>query len=259
MIIDTLTFSNKSQGWASRWSYRPDWMIGLNSSFYSFKNGNLYQHDINQTHTEFYGNIDGFSVSTIFNESPVEIKMFKTLAIDGSTGLNVTGYTDLDQVEMSIDQFKKKEGKFYAYLRRPQNELDLELISSQGIGSVVSTNVNTIEVSNSFSNVDIGDKVYKATFTPASNPEDIADIGNISNVLEVGTISAIGSNSITTSSSFINTPNPGDYLFIVKESSIESYGARGYYLNLTLSLSGSEAANNHEVFAIKSSVFKSFP
>jgi hypothetical protein len=49
MIIDTLTFSNKAEGWTSRWSYRPEWMIGLNSTFYSFKGGNLYQHDTNQT------------------------------------------------------------------------------------------------------------------------------------------------------------------------------------------------------------------
>ena len=256
MIQDTLTFSNKSQGWASRWSYRPEWMIGLNSSFYTFKNGNLYQHDINQNHTEFYGNIDGFSVTTILNESPMEIKMFKTLAIDGSTGLNVEGYTDLDQVEIFKTQFKKKEGKFYAYIRRPENELNLDLISAQGIGFVQSTSSNTINLTQGFTNIDAGDKVYKASYTPPLDPNDP---GTISNILEVGTIDSVSNNSITTTLSFLNSPNPGDYILVYKQSSVESYGAKGYYLNLKLSLDGSEAAANHEVFGIKSSIFKSFP
>lgn len=243
MIQDTLTFSNKSQGWASRWSYRPEWMIGLNSSFYTFKNGNLYQHDINQNHTEFYGNIDGFSVTTILNESPMEIKMFKTLAIDGSTGLNVEGYTDLDEVAMVKDQFQKKEGKFYSYIRRPQNDIDFQLVSTQGLGLINSISGTTLTMTSPFTNVDQGDLLYKN-----ASPSPIL----------VGTIQSISGNQITVSS-FSNTPSVGDYLFMIKQSSVESYGAKGYYLNLKLSLDGSEAAANHEVFGIKSSIFKSFP
>lgn len=242
MIIDTLTFSNKSQGWASRWTYRPEWMVGLNSSFYSFKNGNLYQHDINQNHTQFYGTIGGFSVSTIFNESPVEIKMFKTLAIDGSTGLNVSGYTDLDEIHMYKDQFQKKEGKFYSYVRRPQNQLNYDLISTQGVGTVSAVVGTNITMSNPFTNVSEKDKLYINSSTP----------------LLVGEVQSINGNEINVTS-IVNTVNPGDYLFISKDSSVESYGARGYYLNLTLSLDGVEATSNHEVFAIKSSAFKSFP
>lgn len=80
MIIDTITFSEASNGWTSRWTYRPEWMIGLNSTFYSFKNGNLYQHDTNTTRTQFYDqpvndpNFYGFSIETIINDSPVETK-----------------------------------------------------------------------------------------------------------------------------------------------------------------------------------------
>lgn len=120
MIIDTLTFSNTSQGWTSRWTYRPEWMIGLNNSFYTFKDGSLWQHDVNQEHCVFYDNYDSnpyFSISTIINEAPTEVKMFKTLVIDGTTGLNISGYTDLDQVEMSSSQFIDKEGNWYAYLK----------------------------------------------------------------------------------------------------------------------------------------------
>jgi hypothetical protein len=187
--------------------------------------------------------VDGFSVTTILNESPMEIKMFKTLAIDGSTGLNVEGYTDLDDVKMFKDQFQKKEGKFYSYIRRPENDIDFQLVSTQGLGLVDTLVGTTITMASPFTNVDQGDFLYKNV-----SPSPIL----------IGAIQSISGNQITVSA-FTNTPSSGDYLFIVKRASAESYGARGYYLNLKLSLDGSEAAANHEVFGIKSSIFKSFP
>lgn len=249
MIIDTLTFSNKSQGWTSRWSYRPEWMIGLNSSFYTFKNGDLYQHDINQNHTEFYGNIDGFSVTTILNESPMEVKMFKTLAIDGTTGLDVEGYTDLDDVEMFKDQFKKKEGKFYSYIRRPENQVDYELLSTQGVGVVSQVQSNTIAIAGEMTNVNINDMAYGGVIN-----------GSQITPFVIGEILSVTPTSITVASGS-NLPAAGNYLFVVKKSSAESYGARGYYLNLKLSMPPNDiqATNIHEVFGIKSSIFKSFP
>ena len=249
MIIDTLTFSNKAQGWTSRWTYRPEWMVGLNSSFYTFKNGDLYQHDTNQNRTQFYGTIDGFSVSTIFNESPMEIKMFKTLSLDCTTGLNVEGYTDLDQVEMLKDQFVNKEGEFYSYIRRPQNDVDYELLSTQGVGVVSQVVSNTIAIAGEMTNVNVGDIAYGGVISGSQITPFL--IGQILSVTP-SAINVAGGSTL---------PAAGNYLFVVKQSSVESYGARGYFLNLELSLPGTdpEAKNEQELFAIKSSLFKSFP
>lgn len=252
MIQDTLTFSNKSQGWTSRWTYRPEWMVGLNSSFYSFKNGNLWQHDTNSRHCVFYDDTAYFSISTIINESPTEVKMFKTLAIDGTTGLNVAGYTDLDQVEMFSNQFLKKEGKWYAYLRRPYSQIDYKLLSTQGVGIVDSVVGLTINFNNTVTNINAGDP------TSGYVGGDVV-YKELNGLIElVGIVSDTSDSSITVAS-YTNIPAAGDYIFIIKRADAESYGARGYYLNLSLSLQGSEAEKNHEVFAIKSSVFKSFP
>jgi hypothetical protein len=259
MIIDTLTFSNKAEGWTSRWSYRPEWMIGLNSTFYSFKGGNLYQHDTNQTRTLFYqyepgwSDPGGFSITTIVNESPVETKMFKSLNLDCTNALDVLGSTDLDQVQIDSAQFSKKEGDFFAYIRRPQGQLDLDLLSVQGVGLVSSVSGLIISFNVPISNINPGDFVYKAS--------NIS--GQITNIMAVGTINQAVTSSTTSSISivggFVNTPNPGDYIFINKKSSVESYGARGRYLNLTLSLDDWEAVGEVELFAVKTSVFKSFP
>lgn len=251
MIIDTLTFSNKAEGWTSRWTYRPEWMIGLNSTFYSFKGGNLYKHDSNQNRTQFYdqpiNNLYGFSVETIFNESPMEIKMFKTLSLDCTTALNVEGYTDLDKVEILKDQFVNKEGEFHSYVRRPQNDVDYELLSTQGVGVVSQVVSNTITIAGEITNVNVGDIAYGGVIIGSQISPFL--IGQILSVTPSSINVAVGS----------TLPAVGNYLFIVKQSSVESYGARGYFLNLKLSLSGTEATSDHELFAVKSSLFKSFP
>ena len=249
MIIDTLTFSNKAEGWTSRWTYRPEWMIGLNSTFFSFKGGNLYQHDTNQTRTQFYNQpvndplFYGFSISTVFNQEPTTIKMFKTLALDCTFGLDTTGATDLDQIEMTKDNYVNKEGEFFSYMRRPIGEINLQLLSSQGLGTVLSAAGTTITMNSSFTNVNQGDSIYEFI---GSTP------------ILVGIVQSISGNNITVYTVF-SSPSPGDYLICVKQSSVESYGARGYFMDVTLSLSGNDATPEVELFAIKTSIFKSFP
>ena len=251
MIIDTLTFSNTSEGWSSRWTYRPEWMVGLNNTFYSFKRGNLYQHDTNSQRTVFYGDPAYYSISTIINQSPTEIKMFKTLALDSTLALDVTGYTDLDQMEMDISQFVNKEGEWYSYIRRPINQLNYDLVSTQGIGIASTvTGTTNIDINAEISNIDQGDLIYKADYNTAT--------GEISNVLLVGTAVEVLSSTIITTS-FTNAPVGGNYILAVKQSSVESYGSRGYFLDLTLSRSGTEAQIDNELFAVSTSVFKSFP
>jgi hypothetical protein len=251
MIIDTLTFSNTSEGWSSRWTYRPEWMVGLNNTFYTFKNGNLYQHDTNTQRTVFYNEPAYFEISTIINQSPTEIKMFKTLALDSTLALDVTGYTDLDQMEMDISQFVNKEGEWYSYIRRPINQLNYDLVSTQGIGIASSvTGTNTILINGEIDNINQGDLIYKADYNTATS--------EISNVLLVGTVISVSGSTIVTTS-FTNAPVGGNYILAAKQSSVESYGSRGYFLDLTLSRSGVEAQQDNELFAVSVSVFKSFP
>ena len=55
-MIDTISYSPGARGWSSRYTWYPDWHIGMNSTYYSFKNGNLYKHNANANYNEFYGN-----------------------------------------------------------------------------------------------------------------------------------------------------------------------------------------------------------
>ena len=55
-MIDTISYSPGARGWNSRHTWYPEWMIGMNSTLFTFKNGDLYKHDANANYNEFYGN-----------------------------------------------------------------------------------------------------------------------------------------------------------------------------------------------------------
>ena len=65
--LQTLSYSTGAKGWPSFYTYYPDYMIGMNSFFYSFKNGNLYRHNTNETRNNYYG-VQGVStIESVFN------------------------------------------------------------------------------------------------------------------------------------------------------------------------------------------------
>ena len=50
----TLTHSQDVQGWASFYSYFPEYIMGMNQYLYTFKNGDLYRHNTNTLRNNYY-------------------------------------------------------------------------------------------------------------------------------------------------------------------------------------------------------------
>lgn len=252
---DMLSYYNYANGWTSRWSYVPEWMVHMNSNFYTFKNGNLYLHNLNPVRNNFYGVQEVSTLSTIFNIEPTTIKKFKNLYLDSSHEWKATMHTNLDEGYIDYDWYEKKEGKWYAHIRRPSVDNNPSLLSTQGIGnalSYVGSTINfglTIPINLTAANIPAGfngDKVYKIIFPNINAPGVLVELGNVL---------SFTSNSITLTN-ILSTPAPGDPIVIVKNAVSESFGPRGYYLQVDL-----ENDKSYEVtlFAIGASVFKSFP
>ena len=247
---DTLSYYNYANGWTSRWSYVPDWMTHMNSNFYTFKNGDLYIHNLNQNRNNFYGIPGKSTLSTIFNVEPTTVKKFKNIFIDSNDPWKATMYTNLDQGFIDYDYYDKKEGRWYAYIRRPQGDNNAQLLSTQGIGDVLSYTNPTIQFS---SEIQVP---LQAQYLP-SNPGDAVYmiIAGTQSIVQIGNVLSFTSNSITLTN-ITGTPAPGDAILIVKNAVTESFGPRGYYLQVDF-----ENNKNYEVtmFAVGASVFKSFP
>jgi hypothetical protein len=268
----TLTNSEQAKGWVSFYSYYPDWIIGMNNFLYTFKGGDLYKHNTNPNRNTFYqqywdkvgtpsASFAPTTLKSVFNISPLENKLFKTLNLEGDAAWSATMITDL-QVSgfISAPWFEKKEQSFYAFVRN--NSIgELALRSLNGIGrSVTVENPGTNNALINFSIsplvdigsiISIGDYVYFGYPTPVlAGP-----------VLSINVNLPAGINQIEVNNNMLvplTTPIPSntEYFLYVKNSVAESHGVLGHYCVFSLENSQTDKI---ELFAAETEVMKSYP
>lgn len=257
----TLSFSEASKGWTSFFSFIPDTMIGMNSYFYTFKNGNLYRHNVNETRNEFYGQQYNSKITAVFNAEPSTVKNFKTVALNSDKPWHCDVITDLSTGFIDTDYFSLKEGDYFAYIRRNAGSEALDLRSAQGLGTpalIITTDPADVRVTFSYtitSVVSVGDIVYR------NNNGALEKVGVVINSeyyplagpIPVGT-NGINSLSIDTTTGTL--PLGGDFLLFIKNSVAESYGALGYYMQFELE---NADISRVELFSVSSNLFKSYP
>ena len=169
----TLSFSESAKGWTSFKSFIPEDGLSINNNYYTFKDGNLWEHHANETRNNFYGDQHDSSVNVVFNEQSESVKSFASMKYEGTQAKvtqNVTdreyynnentstipnflgkqgwyvesGITDLQEAgEM---EFKSKEGKYFSYMKgKPvegASDLDSKEFSFQGIALLSSITDN---------------------------------------------------------------------------------------------------------------------
>lgn len=251
MASKTLTFSEGAKGWPSFYSFIPEYMIGMNNYFYSFKNGNLYRHNTNETRNNFYGIQYNSTLKGVFNAEPTTVKLFKTIEIESDAPWSVTSTTNLSTGSIDSSYFTEKEGRQYAFIRSNETTVDANLRNVNGIGSVTTVDsttptATTLTYPTGFkfsSMISVGDLAYK------NNSGTLQLLGEIKGVLN--NVMTIDTN--TTGGS---VPSDGDFILYVKNSVAESYGVRGYYMEFELT---NELTTATELFSVGSSIFKSFP
>ena len=145
----TLGFQEKTKGWISLYSYKPQFGVSIANQFFTFNDQNIWRHyESTAEFNKFYGATykDPSYVKSIMNESPNSIKTFYTLNYEGSTGWAMEsaqaenvyreGYTINSQLEEAykipkkgvtiVDEnnilinagFELKESKYYKELKQ---------------------------------------------------------------------------------------------------------------------------------------------
>ena len=245
----TLTYNETAKGWPSFYSFTPERMIGMNNHFYSFKGGKLYQHNSDTAfRNNFYGDQFTSSITGVVNESPSEVKKFKTFALEGNAPWDCTVLSDLESGYINKNWFSLKEGEYHAYIRRTADDNVFEARSAQGIGSSTSVDssiTTSILLTFNFNigtMVSIGDKMYSV----------IAAVPTF-----VGIITATTGTTITINGTGAPaTPTAGQFMMYIRNNIAESYGATGYYLRYTLTNSSTSFV---ELYGVSSNLFKSYP
>ena len=148
----TVGFDEQVRGWTSRYSYLPENAISLNAKYYTFKNGNLWLHNVeDRAKNNFYNTQYSSKVTFFFNEESSVVKKFKTLGYEGDSEW-VANYIKTNLQGGSVTNFIDKEGKFFNYIKGDKTYLDVpgqtdnwdsKQFSSQGIGNVTTLGGDT--------------------------------------------------------------------------------------------------------------------
>jgi hypothetical protein len=261
----TLTYDDGVQGWVSFYSYEPDWMIGMNNYFYTFKGGNLWRHNVNETRNNFYGVQYTSKITSVINQSPLENKLFKTLNIEGDDSWDATLQTDIQTTGfINKEWFEKKEGAYFAFVRNsgstPADPDEYPLRSLNGIGRSITisgpTNATVVDFSinplvSIGSILSVGDTLY------FSLPPDYDTPTLFGEVTEINVNLRGGINNIVVDATSGTVPGINDpYLLYIKNSVAESHGVLGHYCVFDIE---NDNTSPIELFAIESEVMKSYP
>ena len=136
---NTVCFSEDVNGWVTFKSFVPQNGVSLNNAYYSYNNGELWQHDSLQSfRNNFYGEQYSSKVELNINDNPSVIKKYKTLGYEGTENWKANVVTD--QQSSSELTFKEKENKYFVNITGGAQEginIDNKNFSAQGIGKSV--------------------------------------------------------------------------------------------------------------------------
>jgi hypothetical protein len=241
---ESVSFMENINGWTTRLSYSPEFAASLNNEYYTFQNGEIWEHS-NQIRSSFYGIREYSTVTPIFNDAPSSIKNFKTLSYEGDAGWTADVLTD--QQDGEVEAWKTKENLYFNYIKGKATTLsniDTGEFSVQGLGNVLSHDPgSTIVVINGKLNVSLqkGDIVY--SYDPGNT---LRVIGTVHSVNQAG-------NFIRFTSTIAGAPPAnGNFMLFAKDSEKNTSGIIGYHASVEMKTTSSD---KKELFAVNSEVF----
>lgn len=245
--VVTMSFNETIKGWTSFHTIYPDWMLGMNNEFYSFKNGDLYiHHQDDVPRNNFYGVQYDSKISMMVNSSPSDIKEIKAFSLEGNKpwSMKIKAYVreidDFTESSILTSEFINKEGIWYAYARRNEDPKQVDSKSAYGIGVVTHIEGNQVYVLGGNSLITQNDVVAN---------ENMDVLGTIEN-------SEVLLDQIILTLSDTSGISVDDFLIGVKDARIEGGNLRGYTIRLDLTNSD---VSKVELFAVNTEISKSFP
>ena len=242
----TLSYSGTVEGWPSFYSFCPDYMVGMNGYFYTFSGGQLYRHNTNAIHNNYYGQQFNSTITSVFNMEPMTIKLFKTMSYESDDMWNCTSLiTDLGGGSMLSTWFVQKEGDWFTFLREKEGTVNFRNRSANGIGSVygvggpVNAVVTTFQLDDLGSILSVGDTAYSvipvAPPGVSGSPTELGPIIAINRFSTTDIVTGVVTiPSITIDCTGNAFPAFGEFCVFLKNAIAESHGARGYYMEFTL-------------------------
>ncbi len=257
---NTVSFKENVSGWSSRKSFIPESGVSLGSTYYTFKEGDLWKHNSNSTINNFYGDQYYSSLTMLFNASPGSSKGFKTLNYTGSKSVEYNNSKDAiiengwwaeniqtDLQKGKIPYFVNKENKWFNFIKGNENTVDTSSLSVQGLGSPNSATQNGAVLTLQFNyivneSLQIGDILHFGTTA-------ISEIGTVNSITISSGVTSVVCNTIT------NLPTVSDFILFSKPTGPNLTSLTGYYAEVEMRNNNSSEIS--ELFSLGTEIFES--
>ena len=195
---NTLTFDEKTQGWTSFYTYKPNLTFSLQGQYYTAYGPKIYKHyDITVSRNNFYGTTSASTIKFIFNPVPNNMKTFKTISYEGSNGWKVTSLVSentgkdpsvtpagnwLNHQDTSSLIYSYDEG---AYLENNvQYRAGFDRKQNNYVASIKNNTANPMKGEVIFGSQTMGVKAYYATVTMST--DETTEPGGLKQLFAVG-------------------------------------------------------------------------
>jgi len=127
---ETLVFNEDVDKFGGNHSYKPEFYCKFIDSFFSFKNGQLWDHDVNPIHNNFYGKQYTSQLKFVANSEYQKNKMYFVMKIDSNgrwsvpsmvTPKNETWPNGMKS-RLHENNFDLEDGKYWADIMRDMND-----------------------------------------------------------------------------------------------------------------------------------------
>jgi len=130
---ETVAYSEKTKHWSTFYSFIPECMCKAGVTFVTFKNGNIFLHNTNDTRGNFYGVTYDCETWIPFNQDSSKVKVYQAVSIESDKlWLPYEIVTKSGQKSSLIEQdfeadqgnglvFNSKENIFYSAILQDEN------------------------------------------------------------------------------------------------------------------------------------------
>ena len=126
----TIAFDEVGNSFESFYSYHPEMMGELNTTLFSFKDGEIWRHTNSTAFCNFYGTQYGASITTVFNTASIDKKTWISVMETGNTiwacpvittQMNTGGVTTNQTSLLLATDFETLEAEYQASFLRDSN------------------------------------------------------------------------------------------------------------------------------------------
>ena len=129
---ETLAFSERRLRWTTFYSYQPEYLGKTGVDIVSYKNGDLWRHNVNPIHNNFYGEQFTALITFVANGNPSKIETYTAMSVESDLGnwfVPEDGLTIPPNKQaingmrsrVNLARFTTKEGVSYAEFLRDLN------------------------------------------------------------------------------------------------------------------------------------------